>query len=74
MNHGTKVEELPAIMKERLATSLRAKIEYRQMIADANTKERDIVMSNLHRVKIEICKSILPQYSSSPKIQAPLLS
>jgi hypothetical protein len=61
MDHRTEFGELPIIVKEKLARAIQANIEYHQLMANANEKEGDIPMSNLHKIKAEIYKSIIPK-------------
>jgi hypothetical protein len=61
MNHGTKARDLPIIIKNRLATSIQANIEYHTAMAEANEKAGDIAMADFHKVKVEIYKTIMPK-------------
>ena len=61
MNHGTRPDETPIIMKDSFTRSIQANIEYHQMMADIHAKNGEIVMSNLHKTKLAIYRAIMPK-------------
>jgi hypothetical protein len=61
MNHGTRLDHVPLIMKESFARSLQANIEYHQMMSDIHARDGNVVMADLHKTKLAVYKSIIPR-------------